>query len=68
MQKLNSNTAQLYTLPQKLSHLKVIVEMTKSGRWVDTITETWRTVFNIHAFFYKQRFFSTHPHCCLIFS
>ena len=24
--------------------------------------------FNIHAFFYKQRFFSTHPRCCLTFS
>ena len=22
----------------------------------------------LHAFFYKQRFFSTHPQCCLIFS
>ena len=57
MQKLNSNAAQLYTLPQKLCHLTVIVETTRSGRWVDTITETRRTVFNIHAFFVSNAFF-----------
>ena len=31
-------------------HLERIVEKTERGRWDDTITETRRPVFNIHAF------------------
>ena len=33
-----------------------------NGRKID------RTSNYLHSFFYKQRLFSTHPHCCLTFS